>query len=307
MRLLLQMRNVRLAIIILTAFIIFTGCSKRNVVKIGAKAISPMLPDIVHMVMAGVNTSYGQGMSGIPALISLAGGLSEIDPNNYTLGWSASQVFGATAVYNEMFNTDYASELAWQGYRYGIRSLKTHKKFRKAIETGTPVEKAVELLPKKYVEGLTWTGMSLLVWMMMNTDDIMCISYAGEANNLVKRACELDGGYFYGLPHMLNALWSAMASNLVQGCGLEPARASWAKMKEVNDGKLLLADAYWAQLYAVAIKDRKLYKTLLTNVIEAPDDILEYRGFYITTLAKGRAKWLLAHQEEIFMNLGTVR
>jgi hypothetical protein len=78
-------------------------------------------------------------------------------------------------------------------------------------------------------------------------------------------------------------------------------------MKELNGGKLLLADCYWAQLYAVGIRDRKLYKELLQGVINAPDDILEYHGFYITTLAKGRAKWLLERQEMVFQNMGTVR
>jgi len=275
--------------------------------KMTANIASPFIPEAVHMTMAGTNTSYGQGMHAMPGLIALIGGFSEIAPDNYTLAWSSSQIFVATASYNEMARTDYASELAWQGYRFGMRSLMTHKKFREAVEAGTPVEKAVELLPKRYVEGLTWTSMSLALYMMMNITDIMSLSYAPEVNCMVKRACELDGTYYYGVPLMLDAVFSAMASEMVQGCGFERAKESYAKMKEANQGKLLLADAYWAQIYAVGIRDRKLYRELLEGVLNAPDDILEYQGFYITTLAKGRAKWLLAHQEEVFQNMGTVR
>jgi hypothetical protein len=295
--------------IFISAILLFSsGCSTRYMLKTTANAISPFVPEGVHMVMAGgVNTSYGQGMYAVPGLIALVGGFSEVAPNNYTLAWSASQIYVATACYNEMSRTDYASELAWQGYRFGMRSLMTHKKFRKAIESGTPVEKAVELLPKKYVQGLTWTSMSLALWMMMNLNDIMALSYAPEVNTMVKRACELDGSYYFALPYMLDAVFSSLASEMVQGCGFDRARQSYAKMKELNGGKLLLADCYWAQLYAVGIRDRKLYKELLQGVINAPDDILEYHGFYITTLAKGRAKWLLERQEMVFQNMGTVR
>ncbi len=130
---------------------------------------------------------------------------------------------------------------------------------------------------------------------------------APEVNTMVKRAIELDGTYFYGLPYLLDSVFSAMASEMVLGCGLDQARKSYAKMNEISDGKLLLGHALYAQLYAVSLRDRKLFKELLNGVLEAPDDILEYRGFYMTTLAKGRAKWLLENEDLVFENMGTIR
>lgn len=296
-----------MAVLLSVIMIVSSGCSTKFMLKTTANVIAPFIPENVHSIMAGVDTSYGQGMNATVGVSMLVIGFSEVAPNNYTLAWSASQNLVAAASYNEMFRTDYASELAWQGYRLGMRSLMTNRKFRKAVESGMPVEKAVSLLPKKYVEGLTWTSLSLSVWMMMNMTDVMTMSYAPEVNNMIKRACELDGSYFFALPLMLDAVFSAMASEMVQGCGFDRARQSYAKMKELNGGKLILADTYWAQLYAVGIRDRKLYKELLEGVLKAPDDILEYHGRYLTTMAKGRAKWLLANQEMVFQNMGTVR
>ena len=300
-------RNRVIVIFLVLMFLISSGCSKKSVLKGSVNMISPIVPELVHACMRGVDTSYGQGEYALPGLIALVGGLSEVSPNNYTLAWTSSQIYLATSVYNELDRNDFAKELAWQGYRFGMRSLMTHKKFRKAVESGVPIEKAVKMLPKKYVEGLTWTAMSASLWMLMNITDIMSITYLPEANSMVKRACELNGDYFYGLPLMLDAVLSAMASQMVQGCGLDKALVSYKKMKEVTDGKLILGDTFWAQIYAVAIRDHKLYKNLLQGVLDAPDDILPYRGYYITTLAKGRAKYLLAHEKEIFENMGTIR
>ncbi len=292
--------------LMLTFFTVFSsGCA--SMLKCTVNIVSPALPEIVHASMAGINTCYGQGQHGAPGFIVVAGMLAEISPKNYTVNWTASQVFVATAAYNEMYNADYASDLAWQGYRFGLRSLKTNRKFRKAIESGMPVEKAVDLLPKKYIEGLTWTGMSLAFWMMMNLDDIMTITYMPQANSMLKRAVELDGAYFFGMPYAIDAAFSAMASEMVAECGLKRARASYKNMRDVSEGKNLMGDALYAQIYAVLIRDRALYRKLLQDVIDAPDDILEYHGFYITTLAKGRAEWLLANEDMVFENMGLVR
>jgi hypothetical protein len=240
-------------------------------------------------------------------LIMRSAAFAEISPKNYTLNWTTAQLSVATAAYNEMFNPDYASALAWQGYRFGMRALKTNRKFRKAVDSGMPIERAVKLLNKKQIEGLTWTSFSLAFWMMMNINDIMSITYMGELNNMVKRACELDGTYFYGLPYAVDAPLNAIASKMVAGCGLENAKASYKKMRKISKGKLLLGDALWAQYYAVAVRDRKLYRKILNDVLDAPDDILENRGYYLTTLAKGRAQWLLDNEDKIFQNMGFVR
>ncbi len=298
-----------LALLLVCITLVYSGCSviARPALKGAANIISPALPDIVNGSMSGINTSYGQGMYGPPGLMILTGALSEVSPDNYTLAWTCAQLNVATAAYNEMFRPDYAKELALQGYRFGMRSLMTHGKFRKAVESGMPVEKAVKLLPKKYVEGLTWTAMSLAFHMMMNIDDVMSLTYAPEVNNMIKRAIELDGTYFYGLPYALDAVFNAMASQMVLGCGLGPAQASYNKNKEISEGKLILVDALYAQFYAVALRDHELFHKLLNDVLKAPDDILEYDGFYLTTLAKGRAKWLLEHEEQIFENMGIVK
>ena len=307
MRMFTRQTSLVWAIILIISTISYTGCSSKMILKGTANLISPVTPEIVHMCMAGINTSYRQGIYGPPGLLTLFAGFSEVAPNNYTIAWCNSQIFVATAAYTETTNIDYASELAWQGYRFGIRSLMTNADFKEAVESGMPVEKAVSLLSKKHVEGLTWTSLSLAFWMMMNLNDVMAISYAPEVNSMVKRAIELDGEYFHGLPYVLDAVFSAMASEMVLGCGLDRARESYAKAKEISEGKFLLLDALYAQLYAVSLRDRELYRSLLQGVLDAPDDILEYRGFYVTTLAKGRAKYLLANEDMIFENMGTLR
>ena len=112
-----------------------------------------------------------------------------------------------------------------------------------------PVEKAVQHMPENYVEGLTWTSPNLALYMMLNITGIMSISYAPEANNMIKCACELNGEYFFGLPYMLDAVFSAMAFQMVQGCCLDRARSSYEKMKAVTGGKFTLGDAFYGRRY----------------------------------------------------------
>ena len=81
----------------------------------------------------------------------------------------------------------------------------------------------------------------------------------------------------------------------------------YEKMRAVTGGKFILGDAFYAQLYAVGIRDRKLYRKLLNGVMDAPNDILSGRGHLVTGLAKGRAKWLLEKEDTVFENMGTTR
>jgi TRAP transporter T-component len=115
---------------------------------------------------------------------------------------------------------------------------------------------------------------------------------------MVARLIELDDTYFYGAPHLLQAVQYASRSPLLGG---DPRQAQehFGRADALSQGRLLLVPLLEAQYYAVQTQDRPLFTTRLEQVLQAPDTLLPEQAF-LNTVAKQRAALLLRRIDELF-------
>jgi hypothetical protein len=115
---------------------------------------------------------------------------------------------------------------------------------------------------------------------------------------MMRRVLELDGGFYYGGPHLFMGIWYASRPKIAGG-DLKKAQEHFLKALDLGQRKFLMADVYYASYYARKISDKELFTSTLQKVLEtpvetSPDLVL------VNTIAKKQAKELLSHTEEYF-------
>jgi hypothetical protein len=117
----------------------------------------------------------------------------------------------------------------------------------------------------------------------------------------MQRVIELDGGFYYGSPHLHMAVYLA-AKPSIAGGNLDKAKEHFDQAFALGADKLLSAKVLFARYYAVRRKDRVLFEKTLQEVIAAPaDEVPELT--LSNTLAKENARELLERADDYFMEL----
>jgi hypothetical protein len=117
----------------------------------------------------------------------------------------------------------------------------------------------------------------------------------------MQRVIELDGGFYYGSPHLHMAVFLA-AKPSIAGGNLDKAKEHFDKAFALGADKLFSAKVLFARHYAVGLKDRVLFERTLKEIIEAPaDDVPELT--LSNTLAKEKARKLLERADDYFREL----
>ena len=68
---------------------------------------------------------------------------------------------------------------------------------------------------------------------------------------------------------------------------------------KLTDGKFLMSYVLYAQIYAVQTQDYGLFKSLLEQVLNSPQNLLPEQGL-ANSIARIRAKYLMMTGEELF-------
>ena len=117
----------------------------------------------------------------------------------------------------------------------------------------------------------------------------------------MQRVIALDASFFYGSPHLHMGVYLA-AKPAITGGNIDKAREHFDQAFALGAGKLLSAKVLYARYYAVALKDRALFRNTLQEVLEAPvDEVPEL--ILSNTLAKEKARDLLENTNEYFVEL----
>ena len=114
----------------------------------------------------------------------------------------------------------------------------------------------------------------------------------------MKRVVELDEKYHYGGPHLaLGGFYGSRTKTL--GGDPEKARFHFERSLELNQRKFLLTQLVYAKIYAVQSQDKKLFKSLLKEVLGAPQNTLPEQRL-ANEIAKMKARDLLEMADELF-------
>jgi hypothetical protein len=151
---------------------------------------------------------------------------------------------------------------------------------------------------EKHVPTLFWAAYCWGRYIGINRDDVNALADLPLVTALSERVLALDHTYFGYAPHALRAGLIGTAPEQLGGRPQE-AKKEFETAIRATQGKNLMYHVIEAQIVAVALQDRALYKQLLTTVTEAPKD-LNPEGRLINQLAKRRAERYLSQTDRLF-------
>lgn len=151
---------------------------------------------------------------------------------------------------------------------------------------------------EKHVPTLFWGAYCWGRYVGINRDDVNAIADLPYVTALSERVFALDDKYWGYAPHALRAgLLGTVPAQL--GGKPDEAKKEFEVAIAATQGKNLMYMVVEAQIVAVALQDRALYKKLLETAIAAPID-LDVDQRLVNQLAKRRAERYLAQTDDLF-------
>ena len=238
--------------------------------------------------------------SAFPASLKMLEGLLRQDPENETLLKNLAEGFcGYAFSFVEESDPDRASRLYLRGRDYAKRFMIAEGASENLIEQSPEQFKnALETLSVDHLPGLYWMGQCWSGWLMLNLDNLQAFVAISKVEAILQRALVLNESYHYAGPHLLLGAFYGGRSKLLGG-NPDKARSHFDKSLELTHRKFLMTQVLYAKTYAVQQQDQGLFKTLLTEVMDAPADILPEQQL-ANAVAKQKAQQLLESADDLF-------
>jgi hypothetical protein len=252
--------------------------------------------DLVYNLLKSKNGAFAKdGLAGALLVIT---GLTELAPTDYKLLATTSFLYGAYGLFVEDGNEDYAISLYKVGTDYALRAMKVNNdKFRKAVESGTPVYEAVKFLTKDDLKAVTWYGVNLAKRVTLQLANPEEITDVQDGIAAAKRGNELDPKYSWGLNWaVLGVFYSIMPTYGDLGGGQEASWNAFANGNRVEKGELGLMDVMTARYLCPLLKDKDWYDQLNNRVIEMDPCKLGGGLCIVNELAKQKARYNMEHK-----------
>lgn len=258
---------------------------------------------------------------GIPASIATMEGLLEIRPEDTELRGMIARAYGlfGFGFLEDHMEQALADDNDKGGEHYRVRAGLAYTRCRELalgsltlwekdgggadghIKQGLPAW--TEYLKKfddaeKHVPTLFWGAYCWGRYIGINRDDVNALADLPYVNALADRVFSLDHTYWGYAPHALRA--GLIGTAPVQlGGKPEEAKKEFEAAISATQGKNLMYMVVEAQIVAVALQDRALYKRLLETTLAAPMD-LDVNQRLANQLAKRRAERYLAQIDDLF-------
>jgi hypothetical protein len=236
---------------------------------------------------------------GMPAYLMLIDGLIQAWPDNDQLLIAGSQSYSTFAsVFVEDQDKEYANLLYERGKQYALRSLEIRGLKNPLQSPFDDFKEGLQRLGKKDISTIFWTATCWANWIRFNLDSMEAMSELPRVEWMMKRALELDEGFYYGGPHLFMGIWYASRPKMAGG-DLKKAQEHFLKAINLGQGKFLMSYVYYANYYARNIMDKELFISTLQKVLETPTETTPDLVL-LNTLAKRQAKELLTRVGEYF-------
>jgi tetratricopeptide (TPR) repeat protein len=273
-----------------------TGCG-----RIISYYTRPLLDDLNRSFMSQKDVVLAE--QGTPAFLMILDGLIEHSPEDKSLLLSGAKAYSAYAsAFVGEKNPERNKILAGKAKEYAFRAFSlNNREFAKAKDKPHP--EFVTLLPslrKKDVPYLYYAATCWAGWIQANSESWDAIADLPKVQSLIKRAIELDEGFYYGASHtFMGVLLTIRPPSL--GGRPEEARKHFERAVELGQGKFLPAYVLYAKHYAKPAYKEKLFYDLLDKALDSPvDEVSEL--ILINTLAGRQAGDLInsVRNEEYF-------
>ena len=281
-------------ILIFISTLFFAACSMDQTL---VRASIPMIEGGVEAL--NHETDLDLAEDSIPANLNMLLGMIKIDPENTELHTYASQAFyGLAYGFNEDTRPQRASDFYIRGLEHGIRALELSGANNLLDGKLTDFNAQVSKMGKREVPAMFWASSNWAKWIDMHRDDPLAIAQLARATALMQRVIELDENFYFGGAHMYFGVYYGSRSPTIGG-NFEKSRQHFDRARAITDGKLLIPDLLQAQYLARQQLDREQFHTLLTGIVDAPDDLMPELGLQ-NQIAKRKAGLLLKKENEWF-------
>ena len=236
----------------------------------------------------------------IPASLKMLEGLLTEDPENETLLKNLAEGYcGYAFSFIEDTDPERASRLYLRGRGYAERLLVADGA-PENLNSQNPAQfkETIKILGADHLPGLYWMGQCWAGWLMLNLDDLQAFVAISKVEAILQRALALDESYHYAGPHLLLGAFYGGRSKLLGG-NPDKARGHFEQCLELTQNKFLMAKVIYAKTYAVQMQDLGLFKKLLGEVLDAPEDILPGQQL-ANAVAKRKARKLLESADDLF-------
>lgn len=279
----------------LLAVVLLTGCSTSQIVARGAS------PLIDHGVAAmNRETDLELARASIPANLKMIEALLLADPGNSAYRIQAAMGFHGYALgFVEAEDRARAADLYRRALEHARLALVRAGVGASVLE-GEPdgLAQTLARLDARAVPALFWTASAWAKWIELQLDDPARLAELPRVEMLMRRALELDEGYYHGGPHLFFGVYYGGRAPMFGGDFGRAAR-HFDQAATLGRGRMLMVDVYRAQYLLRQMGDRAAFHATLNRVLDAPagaDPELNLAN----ALARKQAAALLAQEEDLF-------
>ena len=266
--------------------LLMTGCT-----RLALNATSSLIPNLTRAFFEECDLELAE--QSLPAELKLMEGLLKNAPKNKEILTALCMGFtGYAMLFVEEENPERASRLYLRARRYGLKAMGMENPNHQAIlaRLGT--------IDKERIEPLFWVTMSWNGWINLNLDKPAALGELSTAQECLNRVIEIDPGYFYGSPYIINGSMLAAKPKILGGNAAK-AKEFFTKAISESKGRFFLAQYYYAKYYAVRVQDKELFLGLIKEVEQAPLDQLK-EACLINSAIKEKMKGLKEIADELF-------
>jgi len=230
-----------------------------------------------------------------PLLVATSRGFTQ-----YAYGWvnPAADEDGESAE----FARARSKRLYLRGRDYGMRALSVSiDNFR--VRFAVNPRAAVALARKRDVPALYWTAAAWGMAIATGKDDLDLLADLPAVEALISRAAELEPGFDEGAIDTFLISFEAARSGMSKDAAAH-ARAHFHRAVQQSRGQSAAPFVAAAEALAIPDQNRSEFEKFLSDALAVdPDGRPEWRLQNI--LAQRRARWLLAHHEDLFIESDT--
>ena len=269
-----------------------------SVSQITVRAAMPLIDGGV--VAVNQETDLQLAQSAIPGNISLIEGMLVSDPNNNKLSLYAAQAYYGYA-FGFVEDTDpvRAAELYHRGYLHA-RNVLIEQGISEQVLDGEleNLQEHISRLGKSSVPALFWTASCWAKAIDLNRDKAKSLAQLPRAVMLMQRVLELDENFYMSSADIFFGAYYGSKSPMLGG-NYALSEKHFAKANAANHNKLLLVNLLQAQYLERQRFNQQGFHSLLTNIINAPDDLYPEQAL-INKIAKQKASLLLEKEDQWF-------
>ena len=144
---------------------------------------------------------------------------------------------------------------------------------------------------------LYWSASALGLAISVSKRDMAMVARLPEVEALLARALELDEAYDEGALHEFAVIWGGANPGTTIATAID---RHYARALELSAGRRPSLYVAYALAQAVPNQDRKQFTELMQEALAIDPDI-DPDSRLLTTISQNRAHWLLAHEDELFL------